>query len=110
MHLEQYCRFLGCESEQNCGSEALQSLAETFARKLVQKDLDMTVSQDAFSAGKTVVDAMEKSAVKKRGNVWVVPKQLAIVQKFLMHLLQFMSIYLKANGILKTPLVLLCDS
>lgn len=58
----------------------------------------MTGAEEALCAAKTLIEALDGIEVRKRADVWAVPKRVASVQSFLKHIPHFLSIYYKDKG------------
>lgn len=97
----QICRFVECEKDQNCVAEALQSLAETFSRQLLNNDSDWIAPENILSFAKILVDTLNGNAAVKRAQVWAVPKKPALAQTFQKNIRPFPSIYYKNGGLFK---------
>lgn len=76
--------------------EAVSASKESFARKLMDKNSDLTASDNVLSAARTLVDAGNGIAKMKGAGVWAVPKQIVAVQMLPKHILPFISIYYRA--------------
>lgn len=62
LHLQQNCRFVGCERDRNLLVEAMLSVGERFPRLLLTKESDLMAPNDVLSAAKTLVEALDRNA------------------------------------------------
>lgn len=62
MILQQDCRLVAFESDENCLAEATPLLPETFASQALNSDTDCGASEEALSVAKILVDGLDRFA------------------------------------------------
>lgn len=72
-----------------CFQDVLPSLAEVYAKQVLQLNSDRTSSQEVVEASKMLMKEMSAITPRRRVDVWTLPSGLVPVQSFLGHTTYF---------------------
>ena len=94
MSLKKHRKFIGGDADLNCFGYAEDSLVETYARQLLDRESDInTTSAVVHKAAQLYVSDVERLGHENRTSAWSVPRGLSSCQTFPKHILDYISEY-----------------
>lgn len=90
LQLPVHRRLVECENDSALFRGALLSLLEVYAKRILSPDSYISRSEKVVGTQKVFVEEMAALASKRKADCWTMPPRLVPLQKFSMHVLQFL--------------------